>query len=404
MVPQSLDVERPLQLQEGLGAFPSAGAQGTVGDPCREWGVAAMHKWKRTSRFKKKRRGAVDLGSPVYGNHVELQAAPALEGTLVGGAVWLECSQAEKERLDRGCFGKAVVGEQAAGYFLGRAPSSPAVSSAVASTLVQLSFEEAFYLVWCLGCLEVFDQKCSEEAPDGGHTATRRQLGEKECWHEFRKRRKSFLPHFVAFRHLRSLGWLARPGLQYGATFVLYSRHLSLVHSDYCVRVVPSYGQSSYSPGPHKDQQLRWLEVQALGRLCEQVAKGLLLLYVVQTGEDREVRPPCDDASEDPEDVLSLLRVEIVEVTRFLAEKNRCYGAEREDAAAEPMQMSKESDVTGGKGLLHPGESSKANGGVHVEMVSEEEPDGVDTEDDEPIEEDRQVSMPLDHKQHVESE
>ena len=74
-------------------------------------------------------------------------------------------------------------------------------------------------------------------------------------------------------------GWIARPGIQFGTNFVLYRRHPALAHSEFCVLVMPLNGDGT-TLGLH--------DVGITNRLCGQVGKTLLLMYVVEApGSDR---------------------------------------------------------------------------------------------------------------------
>ena len=49
----------------------------------------------------------------------------------------------------------------------------------------------------------------------------------------------SFGVSYAVYHHFRSKGWLPRPGLAYGAHYVLYERHPAFVHARYVARIVP---------------------------------------------------------------------------------------------------------------------------------------------------------------------
>lgn len=119
-----------------------------------------------------------------------------------------------------------------------------------------------------------------------------------------------FAPHYAAYHHLRSKGWLPLPGLLYGADYALYALHPGLCHSDYAVTVMVQHtdcsssrgggdtcgsgsgsgsggGDGSESPGaapggaPASNTRLAWLDAHIMQRLARQVLKRLLLLYIV---------------------------------------------------------------------------------------------------------------------------
>jgi tRNA-splicing endonuclease subunit Sen2 len=118
----------------------------------------------------------------------------------------------------------------------------------------------------------------------------------------------NFVCRVAVHLHFRNQGWLPRSGLQYGADLVLYRNHPSLVHSDFCAVVTPSAAVSGASiaavasfkntgftgsPEETTDRKRkttttsrdglglrRWTEVQAASRLCVQVNKGLVSVFV----------------------------------------------------------------------------------------------------------------------------
>lgn len=59
-----------------------------------------------------------------------------------------------------------------------------------------------------------------------------------------------------------------RSGINYGADYVLYQRHPSRVHADFCVLVVALHAT--------KDAGIDWKDLQVMSRLCGQVRGGLL--------------------------------------------------------------------------------------------------------------------------------
>ena len=156
-----------------------------------------------------------------------------------------------------------------------------------------------------------------------------------------------FIWRCAAMVHFRAAGWLPRSGLQYGADFVLYRNHPSLVHSDHCVVLQPSSDVlraaaragakvQSGSSGIHESVDTscggggdaaseemdggatrvglaRWTEVQAVSRLCVQVNKGLIAARV-------HCRAGLD-ASEPG--WLRCVTVHETQIVRFNAERNR---------------------------------------------------------------------------------
>lgn len=69
-----------------------------------------------------------------------------------------------------------------------------------------LTFEEAFFLMFGLGCLQIVDL-------DGN------LLNILEVWKHFCNTRNDFLQKYVVYHYFRSKGWVVKPGLKYGGDF-----------------------------------------------------------------------------------------------------------------------------------------------------------------------------------------
>jgi hypothetical protein len=136
--------------------------------------------------------------------------------------------------------------------------------------VVRLSPEEAFYMAHRMDCLTVHGVERGvppgEAGPDPGRAdgETRgARAGEDRTWLMRLSRTElwralarlgaerpedgkspggGFIAKYAAHAHFRNQGWLPRSGLQYGADFVLYRNHPSLVHSDFCVVLAPEAG------------------------------------------------------------------------------------------------------------------------------------------------------------------
>lgn len=71
---------------------------------------------------------------------------------------------------------------------------------------LHLTFEETFFLLFGLGCLQVvhFDGSL---------------LDINSAWMYFCKERADFLQKYVVYHYYRSKGWVVKPGLKYGSDF-----------------------------------------------------------------------------------------------------------------------------------------------------------------------------------------
>lgn len=71
---------------------------------------------------------------------------------------------------------------------------------------LHLTFEETFFLLYGLGCLNLIDF-------DGN------LLDIDSAWHFFCKADKNFVQKYVVYHYFRSKGWVVKPGLKYGGDF-----------------------------------------------------------------------------------------------------------------------------------------------------------------------------------------
>lgn len=74
---------------------------------------------------------------------------------------------------------------------------------------LHLTFEETFFLLYGLGCLNLIDF-------DGN------LLDIDSAWHIFCKTDKNFISKYVVYHYFRSKGWVVKPGLKYGGDFCKY--------------------------------------------------------------------------------------------------------------------------------------------------------------------------------------
>ncbi|KAH0565877.1 hypothetical protein GP486_000734 [Trichoglossum hirsutum] len=164
---------------------------------------------------------------------------------------------------------------------------------------LQLTLEEAFFLVYGLGVLDVVDPET--------HTTIRAP----SLLHLFR--RHSYFPptttptlqpddpfmlSYVVYHHFRSLGWVVRSGIKFGVDFLLYNRGPVFSHAEFAVVILPSYGHPHYSKSEVHGKEIEtkerksWWWLHCVNRVQSQVKKSLLMVYV-------EVPPPTSGNNND---------------------------------------------------------------------------------------------------------
>ncbi|XP_077458036.1 tRNA-splicing endonuclease subunit Sen2 [Stigmatopora argus] len=165
---------------------------------------------------------------------------------------------------------------------------------------LQLCPEEAFFLVYALGCLSVH----LHQEP----------LSVAQLWRCFVSLRPDFVSSYAAYHHFRSRGWVPKggSGAKYGVDMVLYRKGPPFYHSSYSVvveKVDERFEGSVLRP-------FSWRSLAALSRITAAVSKELLLCYVVRPAD-------LTDAQLDSPACLSRLKVQEVLVSRWVSSKER---------------------------------------------------------------------------------
>ncbi|XP_074502747.1 tRNA-splicing endonuclease subunit Sen2 [Sebastes fasciatus] len=165
---------------------------------------------------------------------------------------------------------------------------------------LQLSLEEAFFLVYSLGCLSVY----LHQEP----------LSIIQLWRKFRSLRPDFVSSFAAYQHCRSRGWVPKGGggAKYGVDLMLYRKGPPFYHASYSVvieRVDGEFRGSTLRP-------FSWRSLAALSRITSNVSKELMLCYIIYPAD-------LSEAELDSPACLSRLKVQEVIVSRWVSSKER---------------------------------------------------------------------------------
>ncbi|XP_028284844.1 tRNA-splicing endonuclease subunit Sen2 [Parambassis ranga] len=173
------------------------------------------------------------------------------------------------------------------------------------SEYLQLSLEEAFFLVYSLGCLSVYLQQ--------------EPLSVSQLWRKFRSLCPDFISSYAAYHHFRSQGWVPKTGggAKYGVDLMLYRKGPPFYHASYSVvieRTDDAFRSSGLRP-------FSWRSLAALSRITANVSKELMLCYIIYP-------PDLSEAELDSPVCLSRLEVQEVIVSRWVSSRER---AEQED-------------------------------------------------------------------------
>ncbi|CAO2647225.1 Nn.00g081470.m01.CDS01 [Neocucurbitaria sp. VM-36] len=189
---------------------------------------------------------------------------------------------------------------------------------------LQLSLEEAFFLTYVLGVLDIVKDSnldgvgaprpyptwylmrlyCAHaSSPVQQERIT--QLHEAYHFDEVRQQvyhnlsctpciepDNPFLLKYVVYHHFRSLGWVVRPGIKFAVDYLLYIRGPAFTHAEFAIMIIPSYSNPWWSQNPEqlreKEKEYKdWWWFHRVNRVQTQVMKTLMLVYV-------EVPPPWD--------------------------------------------------------------------------------------------------------------
>ena len=175
---------------------------------------------------------------------------------------------------------------------------------------LQLSYEEAFFLTYGLGILDIY----SEESQDLLSNLELLQIFRQHSYFPTRPSSRlqlddPFLLSYVVYHHFRSLGWVVRHGLKFAVDFLLYNRGPVFSHAEFAVIVIPAYEHAYWSATPARVAETRkkttksWWWLHGVNRVQAQVRKNLVLAYV-------EIPPEgnVDGVGEEVQDIGSVLK------------------------------------------------------------------------------------------------
>ncbi|KAL4801578.1 hypothetical protein BDV18DRAFT_167301 [Aspergillus unguis] len=172
---------------------------------------------------------------------------------------------------------------------------------------LQLSNEEAFFLVYGLGALHIWDE-------DRKTVLSPNSLLTRLCHHSYSPPRDlsadlktddPFLVSYAVYHHFRSLGWVVRSGVKFGADYLLYNRGPVFSHAEFAIIVLPSYDHPYWSETEERraecdaKQARSWWWLHCVNRVQAQVKKTLVVCYV-------EIPPPTQTLKAEVADSLDI--------------------------------------------------------------------------------------------------
>ena len=199
---------------------------------------------------------------------------------------------------------------------------------------LQLTLEEAFFLSYGLGVLNIYPSSPPETYFPWSIPEPYTNIELFEFFSQYSHFPPSptpavepddpFLLNYVAYHHFRSLGWVVRPGVKFGIDYLLYNRGPVFSHAEFAVLILPAYTERYWNtPGGRSRrrvwEQKDWWWLHCVNRVQSQVKKTLVVCYV-------DVPSPFDVDFDEPFDVGSILRrykVREFVVRRWLANRMR---------------------------------------------------------------------------------
>jgi tRNA-splicing endonuclease subunit Sen2 len=163
---------------------------------------------------------------------------------------------------------------------------------------LQLTQEEALFLVYGLGVLDVVDEATEAVVPVSSLLPLFRR---QSCFPPLEGPSllldDPFMLSYVVYHHFRSLGWVVRPGMKFAVDYLLYNRGPVFAHAEFAVVIVPSYEDPYYAkPESRRDvttsrRSKDWWWLHCVNRVQAQVHKNLVLVFVeipAPISEDQE--------------------------------------------------------------------------------------------------------------------
>lgn len=195
---------------------------------------------------------------------------------------------------------------------------------------LHISLEEAFFLCYSLGVLQVFPSPAADENEKQESFSTSSLLS-------LFRRHSYFPPHslsiasvpddpfmlsYAAYHHFRAMGWVVRSGIKFGVDYLLYNRGPAFSHAEFAVLVIPSYADEYWNGTDAQKRSLEsktktsWWWLHGINRVQAQVHKTLVLCYV-------NVPPPSEGKASDIGALLAQYKVRDVLVKRWTPNRAR---------------------------------------------------------------------------------
>ena len=193
---------------------------------------------------------------------------------------------------------------------------------------LQLSQEEAFFLVYGLGVLKVYADDSDTILPASSLLSLfrRHSYFPPRSLSVLAEPDDPFMLSYAVYHHYRSLGWVVRSGVKFSVDYLLYNRGPAFSHAEFAIVILPSYTHSYWSDTKEHGKTMQaktgktWWWLHCVNRVQSQVKKSLVLWYV-------DVPPPLEDHEKFvQDDILKLFaryKVRDVSIKRWIPNRSR---------------------------------------------------------------------------------
>ncbi|KAI9775088.1 MAG: hypothetical protein M1835_005940 [Candelina submexicana] len=199
---------------------------------------------------------------------------------------------------------------------------------------LQLTLEEAFFLVYGLGILEVVDEETRESISVPSLLSLSRTYSYfPPCPPSRLQPDDPFLLSYVVYHHFRSLGWVVRPGTKFAVDYLLYNRGPVFAHAEFAVVIVPAYSDQHWSATKArqlevaKEVRKEWWWLHCVNRVQSQVQKSLILVFVdvpcPENPKQSSISRNKVDTTLDIGSVLKRYKIREISMKRWIPNRSR---------------------------------------------------------------------------------
>jgi tRNA-splicing endonuclease subunit Sen2 len=186
----------------------------------------------------------------------------------------------------------------------------------------QLSPEEALFLTYGLGVLDIIDEAGQQIDTPSLLNLCRQNSYFPTISIDELSPDDPFLLNYVVYHHFRSLGWVVRSGIKFSVDWLLYDRGPVFKHAAYAIMIIPSYTDPYWKEQNTKTRTQRrkgtqdWSWLHCVNRVQTTVYKTLILVYL-------DIPSPLVITQKDFGTLLQSYRVREFTVSRWSANRNR---------------------------------------------------------------------------------